>query len=436
MMKGARAPSSLTPSWSGTRRALAFVYVAFAFRYIYPLVLVPFLARSLGAEEYGRVLACGAISTFVWVLTEWGFPAAGQRDAATLTERGPLARIYGEYIAGRLLTVGPVACLGLLSALATPILSGKLPYALLAVLTGALCAFNLGWFFQGTMRFKTSIGFEFLGAALSLPLILTLVSAPDDGLLLLAIQAASTLVATLAAHATVIAGVDRTRLRISGALQTFRKSSALFAHLSVGILAQSVVLYEVSLFVEPERVGHFGAAEKLVGLAFGALAPATSVLVSTVQRRWTTNPEDGARFARKVIVATTLLAIFGTLVVELFASPIIRIALGPQYAPATGLVRLLILTVPVTAVAQAIANYVLLPMRRDLAISLTSIAAVAVLFASVPYLTASYELTGACIARVGASALLAVLTFCLVLNSRTLVSPRPIAQGVAPRGNP
>ena len=152
----AAMPSAPTPI--STRRALAFVYAGYAFRYAYLLVLIPFYGRVLGAEEYGRLLAAMSLYQVVWMLGEYGFPVVGARDAAASRDRAHLCALFGRHVMGRLWMALPGLAIGLGGTLLSPLLRENPLLGALATANGLLAAFNLGWFFQGTLRFARRAG--------------------------------------------------------------------------------------------------------------------------------------------------------------------------------------------------------------------------------------------------------------------------------------
>ncbi len=57
----------------------ALLYFAHIFRYVFPIVIIPLLARKLGAEHYGIVLVGLSLATLVSLIVEFGFNVSGTR---------------------------------------------------------------------------------------------------------------------------------------------------------------------------------------------------------------------------------------------------------------------------------------------------------------------------------------------------------------------
>src|SRR5690349_7349758 len=223
------AAASAAPT--STRRSLSFVYFAYAFRFLQLAILVPFYARVLGTAEYGRVLAAMSLFQIVWMVGEYGFATTGIRDTAACRSRRDLSELYGAQISARALLLVPACAVGVIGTMASPLLREAPHFGLLATASGLLSAFNLGWYFQGQLRFRTSVLLEVLGFAINLALVLSLVRGRDDGWLVLAALSVSAAVCTSAAHYIAWRGLGEERLRpgLASGVRVIRQSTPLFA---------------------------------------------------------------------------------------------------------------------------------------------------------------------------------------------------------------
>ncbi len=355
------------PDGGSTRRALAFVYAGYAFRYLYLLVLVPFYGRVLGAAEYGRVLAAMSLFQVVWLVGEYGFPPVGARDAAAAQSPAELARIYGRNVHGRLMTALPAAAIGLGGTLLSPLLRERPIFGVLATLTGLLAAFNLGWFFQGTLRFRTSVILEMLGFAINLPLILFLVRGPHDGARVLAVLFVSSLIATVTAHVLAVRSLGEHKPSCKGGRALIADSTALFAHKGLILLMANSSTYLISLFASAAEVGYYGAAERLVSAALSLMNPANQVLIGTVSRQIASRDGEERAFAL-MRRGFFVFGVFGTAMLLgtlLLGGTLIPLILGESFRPSIPMLHVLAVIFPFAAIDQVVTGYVLIPLRLD-----------------------------------------------------------------------
>lgn len=355
-----------------TRKSLLAVYLGYAFRYLYLLVLVPFYGRVLGPSAYGQLLAAMSLFQFVWMIVEWGLPTAGMREVAQ-GARSPedLARLYGGQMSARLWLCGPAAVLGLLAIYGVEALHTAPLLGLLAIANGLLAAFNVGWFFIGTLRFSTSVRLELLGFAINLPLILLLVHGPEDVVWVMGVLVFSSLVCTAVAHAVLWRSLTGHPVRLVGGLAQLRSSAALFLQRGLALgLANSTTLV-MGLFSKAVEVGVYGAADRLVGVGLSLLLPANQVLVGTVSRRLAPdgNREEAHRMIRLAFACVVGLGLTMTVVTWGLAPWVVRLIFGPGYDAAVPILRWLALVMPCVAAVQVLTGQVLIPHRKDVSAS-------------------------------------------------------------------
>ncbi|WP_428419885.1 lipopolysaccharide biosynthesis protein [Methylibium sp.] len=409
-------PGSLPSEAVSTRKALVFVYAGYLLRYLYLLVLIPFYGRVLGAGEYGRLLAAMSLYQVVWLLCEYGFPIAGARDVAATTDRSRLASLYGQHIAGRLWMAVPGIAIGLGGTLLSPLFNDEPLLGILATLNGLAAALNLGWYFQGIQRFRTSVALEVVGFAINLPVILWFVSGPGDAWIILATLLASSLICVTAAHVIAKPTMDRKGVRLRGGWQLVRGSTALFAHKGVTMMMASSSTYLLSLFASASQVGWYGAAERLAAVGLSLMQPANHVLVGTVSKRISTKSSEASayRLMRSSFLVMTGFGVALLLGTLLLAKPLVPLILGPAFGPTVGMLNVLALMFPFVAFAQVVSGYVLIPLRRDRLMSAISLFGALVTVALILILAHYREGFGVAVARTcGTVALAAALLFVL-----------------------
>jgi O-antigen/teichoic acid export membrane protein len=402
--------ASTTVAGTSTRSSLAFVYVGYAFRYVYLLVLVPFYGRILGAEEYGRLLTAMSLYQIVWTVVEYGLPGGGVRDLATGKQRP--AQIYGNQVSARIVTTVPGILMGMLGTWASPSLREAPAYGLFATVAGVVAGYSMGWFFQGTLRFRTSVMLEVAGFSLSFPMILGLVRSPADGWRVLVILTLSTVTVNIIAHTLARKLMsERTPVTVSGAFLTLRETTALFAQRAAVIATSQATVYLVSLFVTASAVGWYGSADRIASVGLSLLLPASQVLVGTVTSKLASADTEQAAFAlvRKALVALTGLGIamlLGAWGLSRWAIPFV---LGPGFEPAITVLNILALLFPATAFAQVLGSYLLIPLRYDSDVSKITVVVSVLTIVAVPVLARSSGGEGVAWARVVGAILQAIL---------------------------
>lgn len=414
----ADAPAVMT----STKRALIYVYLGYAFRYIYLLVLIPFYARVLGASEYGRLLAALSLFQIVWLLVEYGFPIIGARDTATANNRDTISAIYGRHMVGRLALALPGVLVGIGGTLWSPLLREAPWFGLLATLNGLVAAFNLGWHFQGVLRFRTSVMLEMLGFAINLPLIIYFVHGPQDAWLILVCLLGSSVVCTVVAHAVALRSLNGRSIKFSGGLSLVRESTALFAHRGLTMLMSSSSPLLMSLFANAQQVGWYGAAERLINVGLSLMQPANQVLVGTVSSRIANKSDEQSAYGlmRSGLFIMTGLGLFFAFSTWVLANPLVSIALGAAFKPTVPLLLVLSLMFPFVAYTQVACSYVLIPLRMDGWVSGASFFGAATTMLLILVLGTQFGAIGVAWARTIGQAVLALLLGYVLLKKGLL----------------
>jgi O-antigen/teichoic acid export membrane protein len=418
----APAPAAAADAPISTRRALTFVYAGYAFRYAYLLVLIPFYGRVLGAEEYGRLLAAMSLYQVVWMLGEYGFPIVGTREAAASRDRTPLSALFGRHVSGRLWMALPCLAIGVGGTLLSPLLRETPLLGALATVNGLLAAFNLGWFFQGTLRFRTSVMLEVAGFAINLPLILWLVRGPGDGQIALAILLGSSIACTLAAYAIALRGLERGAIRCRGGRTLIREATALFAHKGFTMMMAGSSTYLLSLFSSAAQVGWYGAAERLAAVGLSLMQPANHVLIGTVARQVSAKESEADAY-RLMRTAMLVMTAFGCVMLVgtfLFAGAAVPRILGAGFEPTVALLHVLALMFPFAALSQVITGYVLIPLRHDRLVSLIAVAGAIGAVVLVLVLGHLHDGTGVAWARVITQVALAITAVVVLMHKQLL----------------
>jgi O-antigen/teichoic acid export membrane protein len=363
--QGATHPVAEQPV--SNRYALAFVYGGYSFRYLYLLILIPFFGLVLGAAEYGKVLAAMSLFNVVWLVVEYGFPIVGARDVASMANKVALGAAFGRQIKARLLMSVVGVAIGAVGTISSPVMRAEPAFGLIATTLGIVAAFNLGWYFGGTHRFRTLILMEMAGFAMNSGLILSMVHDSGDGLLVLLSLLASGLIITAVSYVIAVSQIRRACIRFDGAPSLLRGSTTPFVGNRISLVMTNGSSYLLSLFAGAQQVGFFGAAERLASAGLALMQPAGQVLVPTITTRLSNHEStaDAYRLMRKGTILTTGFGM-GCLVGALVLSPyLIPLILGPGYEPSIHIMQIFRLMYPLRRTQLAIRSYVLLPLRQD-----------------------------------------------------------------------
>jgi PST family polysaccharide transporter len=396
------------------------LYAIYLPNYFVPLLVIPYLARVLGAVGWGLIAFTQAFGAYLSVVIEFGFFLSANREVARYREdRVKLGEILTGVLGARVLLC--LACMGpaLAAGVWFPIFREHPDLFWAGLFWGTVQGFSMSWFFQGLERMRLVAALETPGQFLGIIAILLFVHRPQDAWLVLVIQglayALPAVVELVLAYREVPFHLPTFRsiregLRMGTSMFLYRGSLELYAKGNALILG---------LFVAPQLVGYYAAAEKIARASYRLLNPVTQALYPRMTYLLHHARERAHRLARMGVIFVGGIGLALAFLVYVSAPWLIRIILGPEFAPAVPLLRILALMPALIAFGQAYGTQWMLPLGLDRAFNFVMLLAGGIDMALALILAPRYADFGMAWVAVFTEALIAA-GFYLVLRSYRL----------------
>jgi PST family polysaccharide transporter len=350
---------------SPSKIELLAVYLAFAFRYLYPLVLVPYYGRVLGASGYAVVLAGMSLSNSLWMFVTYGFPAIGARDIVQTGNDSASDSILRDQFMARLLLCIPGLLIGIVAAFKSELISHVPGAGIFVVAGGLLAAFNLGWYLNSTGRARTSVLIEMLGFVLSLVMLFTFIRKPADIDRVFPLIFASSIVQTLLAYWVVRKEFSGLIAPLHKAVNLIKRSTIIFIYNGTSILLLAASAYILALLAPPSEVSAFGIAERLVTAGLCIMGPAAQILVPKVMFLVDRNPAQANLMTRRIFAVFFLGAIAGVIITKLLSGWLVPLIFGSEFSPAVPVLNIMVLVLPVSVCARILGLYFMIPRKLE-----------------------------------------------------------------------
>lgn len=331
-----------------------------------PLLALPWLARVLGPDAFGLLMYMSLLPPLVALVVDWGFPLGGTREAATLRgDRAALGELLGAVFSGKILLALGCGAAGLLLL---PILphAAEHPVAYgLALAMGVARGASPTWFFQGAgFGMKRMAAFDVGSSLCALALTLLCVRGPSDWPLYLFFTALCKGVA----YGWLCAGLARgwgARLGLARGRAALARTRTLFASSVASVLSLSGGQLVLGYFLSAADMGLLVAVSKIVRALVGLANPAIQTLFPELCALRGPRTARTARLVLLFLGATTLFMLLGAGLAWLAAPLLIRVALGPDYAGAVPVLRLMLLLAPLYACDRVLGAQVLVPLGLE-----------------------------------------------------------------------
>ncbi len=351
---------------SPTLRNLLYLYAVQAANYLFPLITLPYLARVLGPEGFGKLALAQALSQYLYIVLEYGFSLSATREVAKWRDRPEaLQSVLGGVLGARALLSLPAAGTALLALYLFPPLQGEFGLVWGGFLLALGMSLSPVWFFQGMERMGSVALMEFFVRLLATLGIFFLVRSPAQVAWPLYLQALASFVVGFVGLAWAASWTGLRWPRFGEAWTWLKRGFSLFFFRSVVSLYTTANVLLVGLFLPPAQVALYAGAEKLTKALIPMWDPFSRLFLPRFSYLLEKSPREASRLARRVGGAMLLLglAAAGVLV---FASPfLVRVLLGPGYEGTVPLMRVLAWLLPLIALSNFLGIQWMLAQRMD-----------------------------------------------------------------------
>jgi polysaccharide transporter, PST family len=349
----------------GWRETVA-LYAVHGATYFLPLLVIPFVARVLGPEQWGWLSMFQSFALYASMLIEYGFGLSGTRDVARQHEDAMgRARVLADVTAAKLILLaglaGPIAGLWLVAPLFQE--QGRLFAAALffAVAQGA----SLVWYLQGVGQAARIAKAEVASRSVATGLVFVCLREPDQGWMLLFFNG-------MAATASVAIGWWQIRKDTpllkptwAGGVRALRMGLSMFFFRSAVSLYTLGNAFILGLFVAPQFVGFYAGAERIAKGFLGMLQPLSQSLFAQLNRRGNGPAEDTQRLGRLSMGLLTGVGALLGVVIWVAAPLLVRILLGPGFEASIPALRIFALLPWLVGMGTALGMNWMLPLGLD-----------------------------------------------------------------------
>lgn len=395
--------------------------------YIAPLIVLPYLVRVIGVEKFGTVMFAQAIIFYFMMLTNFGFNLYAPREISIVRDdKDKLKHTFWDIMYSRFF-------LCILSILIYVALIFSIPKFRNEM---GVFIFSFGfvighilfpmWFFQGIEKMTYIAIFNFIMKVLYVISIFVFIKAKSDYIFVPLLYSSSQIIVGIVSLSIIIFAfnVQPISLTFKGIFETLRRSFVLFiSNVSISIYTKIPPVL-LGFLAGDIYVGYYSAAEKLFQAWMGiqgqlgvTLYPHISKMAMEKSREQTLN------FVRKAFLVTMSLAVPVTLVVFIFAKPIITIIFGKEFLESVPVLRILSFLFIIIGLSNIFAVQTMLPFGLDKQLVRILIAGGLIMLSVSPILIVFYKQIGAAFSFFFVEVYITTATFCELKRQR--INPVP-----------
>lgn len=312
--------------------------------YLLPLITVPYVVRTIGAENYGLVNFSIAFGSYFILFLDYGFNFSATREVSlNKNSKEELEKIFSSVIAAKFVLFLLSSFLFWTIVLTIPLFVVHLSFYLIIYLSICAGMVTQFWFFQGLEELKHFSGLTFVIRVVVTLFVFTLVTKKEDSLLFLFLNSVGNFVIGAISLILIIY-----KYRIRFVVSSLRGITAQLKHGGV-IFSSSIAInfytttniFLLGLFTPAEIVGYYSGADKIRIAVQGLYSPISQAIYPYLSSLFAESFEKAISFLKKVFFIGGSIILLVCLVVFLESDLIVKILLGVGYEPAAELLRIM-----------------------------------------------------------------------------------------------
>jgi O-antigen/teichoic acid export membrane protein len=326
------------------RKNFSYLFLLQNINYIIPLLLLPYLTRVLGADNFGKIAFAQAFVAYFSMLTDFGFGTSAMQEIVKVRkDKQALSKIYWTTTFAKSLFAAVSLVIFLLFLLGIPKLGQMYLLLLIAFITVPSTVLFPVWLFQGLEKMSWLTWLSGLPKIGVLIFTFLLVREKSDFTLALLIQVAGTFVTSLLCILLIVKQKmilfyfpSRNDIKV-GIIESWHFFASGFAT-NLYTTTNTVLLGFLS---SDAMVGIFSASEKIIRSISNLFYSIYQVTFPRINAYYHESREQALVFAGKVLKVTAI-STFLTGIFLLLAAPlIVKILFGvPQYTETIAVMRL------------------------------------------------------------------------------------------------
>jgi len=329
--------------------------------YIVPLILIPFLVRSLGIELFGLVMFAQSVSTIFIIFSDLGFSITGTRKISILAaDKKQISETFWN------ITIIKVATLILLFG-ALLVLIAFVPKFTKEPL---LFIFSFGvtigstvfpsWFFQGIQKMKTITVVNLTAKLIFALLVVIYVTSPEDYLLVPLFNSLGFIIAGFSGFIYATRHVIFFRPKIKNIKAQIKETApVLLSSIATTFYTSSNVII-LGFLTNNTITGVYSSFEKVILALKGVYGPIYQALFP-----WLSTKKDINKFVRKTATYVFIIGLAGSIFFIVYSKQILEIVFNNELITSYNKGFQLISTVLFLAGINMLYNFLFLSAKKE-----------------------------------------------------------------------
>ena len=292
--------------------------------YVFPLLTIPYLARVIGVDGFGKIAFASAVIVWLQTITDWGFNYTATRDVAQNRENpDKVAEIFSNVLWARILLMLVSLGLLLITIVTIPYFQENRAVLLATFLLIPGYILSPDWFFQALERMKYITIFNVLSKAIFTAAVFIFINKPEDFILQPIIMGLGYVICGIFAMyiITVKWQIKLQKPQFSQIILTIKNSTDVFINNIMPNLYNSLSIILLGFFGGSVANGLLDAGRKFVELAQQFLSIISRVFYPFLSRKIHRHGLYATFQLSLSFLFATVLIISAPLIIKVFFTP-------------------------------------------------------------------------------------------------------------------
>lgn len=274
--------------------------------YIFPLLIMPLMLRSVGSEAYGKYIFYQAICGYGVLLVEYGFMHSTSKLVAGNSNVSRVSEIYFTVFSLRL-----VAAISFVTVVVLFIfLFGSDPLGALLAAAASLSVFGAAlypsWFLQATEKIKIGMIFNIKARLITLCFIFFLVKSPSDIYLAAFVLSSTSFIAGIGVNFYLLISntLSPRAPRVDLALSVVREGFQVFKAIVSSSFYRSINPIILGLMCPPSVLAWYSVIERIIKASQEVLRPISQACYPRIVVLTRTSRIGAMKFIFKLLIAS------------------------------------------------------------------------------------------------------------------------------------
>lgn len=283
----------------------AWLFLIQVANYIFPLITLPYMMKTLGADHYGMIAIAQSLMQYINIISDYSFNMTATREIA-LSRNDPnnIREIFNDVLICKLFIMA--LCFIVMLAIGLFVFRSeneKIFYLVAFLLVVGNVLFPV-WFFQGIEQMKYITYINLISRTISVVLLFTIVKEPLDYILAIAIQGVSGVISGILALLLIYFRFGISIYRWPGRkkiIYLLKDGKEIFiASASGNIYGQGATLI-TGIIAGSTSAGYYSLGQKISGILANLVQPISQALYPHLCQIFSESQERFFQLKRKIV---------------------------------------------------------------------------------------------------------------------------------------